>query len=80
MVQGALSSGPPAKENPVSTTTIHLISRQNDGLEAALSGLYREAQHAARVKRLPRRRADIVLAACNAGTWVYTLTSLLHQI
>ena len=64
----------------MSNTAIHPISSPGDGLEAALSGLYREAQRATRLKPLSRRRADVVLAVCNAGTWVYTLTSLLNQM
>lgn len=63
----------------MSQTAVYTISSSPARLEHALAGLYREAQREAR-KRPARSRADLVLACCNAATWLYTLTSLMSNV
>lgn len=64
----------------MSQTAVYSISSTQGRLEHALAGLYREAQREARAKRSGRSRLDLVLACCNAATWLYTLTSLMTNV
>ena len=64
----------------MSQTAVYSISRSGSGLEQAFAGLYREAQREVQIKRRRGARADLALALCNAGTWLYTLASLMHHV
>jgi hypothetical protein len=64
----------------MSHTAVYSIPGRDRALERAYGELYRQAQHDARQAPGRRANADFVLAVCNAATWLYTLTSLLHHI